>query len=268
MGRTMNQKSDILNQEQYEGLKTILEFYREFGFERLPLNCSSKFSSKEKEHFTNCSLITNKDSLNPLTPLDDTHCPSLNKEALLKALQDELRDCRKCKLSERRTNIVFGEGNLNARIMFIGEAPGSEEDRQARPFVGDAGMVLNRLIEKMGFKRQDVYIANIVKCRPPMNRDPHGDEIASCFQFLSRQIEIISPDVIMSLGKISSHTLLMVDVPLNNFFISKIRGRFYDYKGIPVMPTFHPAYLLRNSNDKWLTWDDALAVLEKLGVKK
>jgi DNA polymerase len=238
-----------MSYELKEGIKTILEFYKELGFERLPFNYSEKFQvtsneSESKEEKTDNSL--------------------LNKEATLNALSEEIGDCQRCKLSKERTHIVFGEGNAYARIMFIGEAPGREEDLQARPFVGEAGQLLTRLIEKMGFKREDVYIANIVKCRPPMNRDPQEDEISICLPFLERQVEIISPEIIIALGKISAYTLLNIKSPISKFSISKIRGKFYEYKGIPVMPTFHPAYLLRNPKDKWLVWADAQAALKKI----
>jgi DNA polymerase len=147
--------------------------------------------------------------------------------------------------------------------MFIGEAPGREEDLRSRPFVGDAGVLLTRLIEKMGFRREDVYIANIVKCRPPMNRDPESDEIETCRGFVERQIGIINPDVIICLGRVSALTLIG-DAKLK---ITAIRGKFFDYRGIPLMPTFHPAYLIRNPKDKWLTWSDAQKVLNRLGTK-
>jgi DNA polymerase len=146
--------------------------------------------------------------------------------------------------------------------MFIGEAPGKEEDIQARPFVGDAGKLLTRMIEKMGLAREDVYIGNIVKCRPPLNRDPEEDEMKTCSPFIDRQIEIISPKVIISLGRVSAQTLIATKIP-----ISKLRGKFYEYKGIPLMPTFHPAYLLRNPRDKWLVWEDMQKVLELLKEK-
>ncbi len=244
-----------------DGLKIVLEFYKELGFERLPLNYSGQQSVvsnqgvKRTEPFERIATVGGSSR---------SRSSNSHKEALLKALRDEIGDCQRCKLSKGRTHIVFGEGNANAKIMFIGEAPGREEDLQARPFVGDAGQLLTRLIERMGFKREDVYIANIVKCRPPMNRDPQDDEMSACFPFLDRQIDIISPDVIMSLGKISAYMLMGVKGPISKFSITKVRGRFYEYKGIPVMPTFHPAYLLRNTKDKWLTWEDAQAVLKKL----
>jgi uracil-DNA glycosylase family 4 len=229
-------------------IKTILEFYQALGFERLPINL--KVRSQKSEVRNQKSRFINH----------GTRGSSLDKEAALKALREEIGDCKRCKLSNGRTNIVFGEGDPDARLIFIGEAPGREEDLQGRPFVGDAGMLLTRLIEKMGFKREDVYIANIVKCRPPMNRDPEMDEIEKCRGFLERQIEIINPDVIMSLGRISAQTLIG-DAKLK---ITAIRGKFFDYKGIPLMPTFHPAYLIRNPKDKWLTWDDAQKALERL----
>ncbi|NTU42515.1 MAG: uracil-DNA glycosylase [Nitrospirales bacterium] len=209
----------------------------------------------------------------------ETACPPIpqspttqagDRPSALQALREEIGDCRRCGLCAGRSNIVFGEGSPEARIMFIGEAPGREEDNQGRPFVGEAGQLLTRLIEKMGFQRGDVYIANIVKCRPPENRDPHGDEIAACLPFLRKQIEICSPEVIVSLGKIATHTLLGLKESMARFSITKTRGRFYEYQAenrtIPLMPTFHPAYLIRNPKEKWLTWEDALAVLKRLGM--
>ncbi len=231
-----------------ENIRMVLEFYGELGFERLPLDY--------------CPGLLEEAS--PRGPLPAHPCPAPEREAALKSLRELIGDCRRCKLSQGRTNIVLGEGAVNARIMFIGEGPGKEEDLQGRPFVGDAGQLLTRLIEKMGFKREEVYIANIVKCRPPMNRDPQEDEIAMCFPFLEKQIEIIAPRVIVSLGKIAAYVLLGISGPITKFSITRIRGNFSEYKGIPVMPTFHPAYLLRNPRDKWLTWEDAQAVLKKI----
>lgn len=232
-----------------EDIKAVLEFYQALGFERLPIKTvdSSQYSvvSKNQKQSAISSRITN------LT--------SSEKIVALKTLREEIGDCQRCKLSKGRTNIVFGEGNVDAEVMFIGEGPGMEEDRRGRPFVGDAGQLLTKLIEKMGFKREDVYIGNIVKCRPPLNRDPEDDEINTCLPFIKGQIEIISPRVIVALGRISSQTLIGLKVP-----ISKLRGRFYQYGNVPLMPTFHPAYLLRNPKDKWRVWEDAQKVLEKL----
>jgi DNA polymerase len=247
MGRAMSR-------ELKNNIITILEFYKELGFERLPLEVRSQKSEvrSQKEISSACRAVGS------------------DKVSALKSLREEISDCQRCKLSGGRTHIVFGEGNANAYIMFIGEAPGKDEDIQARPFVGEAGQILTSLINNMGkasdlnFTRTDVYIANIVKCRPPMNRDPLDDEIASCLPFLERQIEIIAPKVIMSLGKVAAHTLMGLEMPLAKFSITKIRGQFFEYKGIPVMPTYHPAYFLRNPKDKPLTWSDAQAVLKRL----
>lgn len=213
-------------------IKNAVEFYQALGYERMPVRLRA-------------------DGRRPVIG---------NKESAMALLREEIGDCRRCKLSQKRTHIVFGEGNPDARLMFIGEAPGREEDVQARPFVGEAGMLLTRLIEKMGLKREDVYIANIVKCRPPMNRDPEKDEIQQCREFLERQIDIIRPDIIMSLGRIAASTLMGNE----KLKITAIRGKIFDYRGIPLVPTFHPAYLMRNPKDKWLTWNDAQKVLERL----
>ncbi len=215
-----------------QDIRSALEFYEALGYERLPIRME----------------------------VDRSRPVSDNKETAMKLLMEEIGDCQRCKLANKRTHIVFGEGNPDARLMFIGEAPGREEDIQARPFVGDAGVLLTRLIEKMGLKREDVYIANVVKCRPPMNRDPEKDEIEQCRRFLESQIDIIMPEIIMSLGRIAALTLIGNE----KLKITAIRGRVFDYKGIPLVPTFHPAYLIRNPKDKWLTWNDAQKVLEIL----
>ncbi|MFO0752583.1 MAG: uracil-DNA glycosylase [Thermodesulfovibrionales bacterium] len=248
-----------MHTELRESIRTLLEFYRELGFERLPLQLLSGTPQPLSGESEGRESGAPAQQSRPFPAPD-----SRDKGARLLSLREEMGDCLRCKLAKGRTKLVFGEGNPNARIMFIGEAPGREEDLQGRPFVGDAGELLTRLIEKMEFRREDVYIANIVKCRPPQNRDPQEDEMASCSPFLERQIEIISPEVIVSLGKIASYTLLGIEGPLAKFSIMRTRGKFHEYKGIPLMPTFHPAYLLRNPRDKWLTWEDAQAVLRKL----
>lgn len=166
-------------------------------------------------------------------------------------------DCKKCGLCEYRTNIVFGEGDPKAKLMFIGEGPGREEDESGRPFIGRAGQLLTKIIEAMGLKREDVYIANIVKCRPPANRTPLEDEIINCAPYLMQQIKVIKPKVIITLGSPATCTLLNEKIK-----ISSIRGTFYEWNdGIKLMPTFHPAYLLRNPNDKRLVWDDVQKVI-------
>ncbi len=164
--------------------------------------------------------------------------------------------CKACPLYSSRKNTVFGEGNLHTDLMFIGEAPGGDEDKQGRPFVGKAGQLLTRIINAMGLEREDVYIANVIKCRPPFNRDPEPEEISACWHFIERQIDLIKPLVICTLGRISTKTILMTTEG-----ISKLRGRFGEYKGIKVMPTFHPSYLLRNPGAKKQVWEDMKKIM-------
>lgn len=177
-------------------------------------------------------------------------------------LKEKLSGCQRCVLAETRENVVFGEGSLDARLMFVGEAPGSEEDKQARPFVGRAGKLLTKMIESLGLAREEVYIANILKCRPPGNRNPSNNEISECIPFLREQVETISPRVICSLGKFASQTLLNTDTP-----ISKLRGNFHEYSGIKLMPTYHPAYLLRNPRAKKDVWKDLKKIAALLGLE-
>uniref|UniRef100_A0A7C3Z9F6 Type-4 uracil-DNA glycosylase n=1 Tax=Desulfobacca acetoxidans TaxID=60893 RepID=A0A7C3Z9F6_9BACT len=166
-------------------------------------------------------------------------------------------DCQRCKLGRTRTHLVFGEGSPQARLMFVGEAPGEEEDLQGRPFVGQAGQLLNSLLSKLGLRREDVYITNVVKSRPPKNRDPEPDEVAACLPFLIKQIESIQPLVIVTLGKISTQSLLKTTAP-----ITKIRGTWQKFGNIKVMPTFHPSYLLRFPKERHKTWEDMQQVME------
>ncbi|MCG2709170.1 MAG: uracil-DNA glycosylase [Thermodesulfovibrionales bacterium] len=237
-----------------EDIKIVLEFYQAMGVERIPIMTEQKSRRAEEQK------IAEKEVSYNVAPISKFHLTSEQKKSALNALREEIGDCQRCKLSKGRKNIVFGEGSIDAEIMFIGEGPGEDEDIQGRPFVGKAGQLLTKLIEKMGFKREDVYIGNIVKCRPPFNRDPEEDEINACSPFIRKQAEIISPKVIVSLGRISTQTLIGLKIP-----IGKLRGKFYQFEDIPLMPTFHPSYLLRNPKDKWLVWEDAQKVLERLG---
>jgi uracil-DNA glycosylase len=179
----------------------------------------------------------------------------------LTEIREEMGDCQRCKLGRGRTHLVFGEGSPQARLMFIGEAPGAEEDLQGRPFVGAAGGVLDNLLNKLGLRREEVYIANVVKSRPPGNRDPEPDEAAACLPFLIKQIEAIGPQVIVTLGKIATHHLLKTDAP-----ITKLRGNWQKFQGIRVMPTFHPSYLLRFPKERHKTWEDMQQVMEYLAA--
>jgi DNA polymerase len=186
--------------------------------------------------------------------------------ARLQLVRDELGDCTRCKLSKERKNIVFGVGNPDAALVFVGEAPGAEEDRTGEPFVGAAGQLLTKMIEAMGFHRSDVYICNIIKSRPPGNRNPEPDEIAACEPFLKQQLAAIRPRMLVCLGKFAAQTLLRSDAP-----ISRMRGRFQAYEGIPLMPTFHPAFLLRNPSAKREVWADlqlVMAELDRLGIPR
>jgi len=178
----------------------------------------------------------------------------------LAELRAAIGDCQRCKLCAGRTHIVFGVGNPQAKLMFVGEGPGRDEDLQGEPFVGRAGQLLTDIITKgMGMRREDVYIANVVKCRPPENRNPEPDEVAACEPFLKKQIDLIRPQIIVALGKFAVQTLLQSKVP-----ISILRGNWHSYHGIKLMPTFHPAYLLRNPADKKLVWEDIKKVLSEM----
>jgi len=169
----------------------------------------------------------------------------------LESIRTDLGDCQRCKLCSGRTNIVFGSGTAEAKLVFVGEGPGADEDAQGLPFVGAAGQLLTKIIEAIQLTRDQVYICNIVKCRPPSNRTPEEDEIAACSPFLFRQIESIRPRVICCLGAVAAQILLETKTA-----VGKLRGRFHDYRGIQVMPTWHPAYLLRNPAAKRDVWDD------------
>jgi uracil-DNA glycosylase len=177
----------------------------------------------------------------------------------LTELRREIGNCQRCRLHQSRTNLVFGDGSAAARLVFVGEAPGYEEDRQGLPFVGRAGQLLNKMIQAIGMQRQEVYICNVVKCRPPQNRNPGTDEVAACSPFLLRQIEAIRPNVICLLGAYAAHTLLETDSS-----ISQLRGKRRHWHEIPVVATFHPAYLLRNPAQKASTWLDLMQVMELL----
>ncbi len=177
----------------------------------------------------------------------------------LQSIREEIGDCTRCKLCHGRTNIVFGVGSPHARLMFVGEGPGRDEDLQGEPFVGRAGQLLTKMIEAMGYRREEVYIGNIVKCRPPDNRYPEPEEVATCTPFLLKQIAAIGPKVIVTLGNLASQTLLQTKTG-----ITSLRGRFHDLNGIPLMPTFHPAYLLRNPEMKKPCWEDLKQVMARL----
>jgi uracil-DNA glycosylase len=183
------------------------------------------------------------------------------KLPLLDEVRTQLGECTRCKLHKGRHSIVFGAGSPRARLMFVGEAPGEDEDMQGIPFVGKAGGLLTKMIEAMGLQRDDVYICNTVKCRPPNNRNPEPDELSACEPFLKGQLAAVKPEVIVTLGKFAAQALLRDETA-----ISRMRGQWRTYEGIPLMPTFHPAYLLRSPGEKGKVWDDLKQVMKKLDL--
>jgi uracil-DNA glycosylase len=185
-----------------------------------------------------------------------------DKVAALREIREDLGECTRCRLHKGRTNLVFGVGNVNADLMFVGEGPGADEDAQGEPFVGRAGQLLNNMISAMGLKREEVYIANVVKCRPPGNRTPEKDECDVCSPFLLRQIAVIQPKVIVALGAVAAKNLLAVNDSMAN-----LRGRWYDFRGARLAVTYHPAYLLRDPRQKKETWKDLQMVMQYLGLK-
>ena len=181
-------------------------------------------------------------------------------------LKSSVSGCVRCRLWKSRTNVVFGEGNPSARLMFIGEGPGKDEDEQGRPFVGESGKLLTRIIEKgMGLKREDVYICNVIKCRPPANRDPKNEEVASCMEYLIKQIELVSPEMICILGSVAGRALMGRD-----FKITSERGQWLSFRGIPAIATFHPSYILRNPDqerqNKAKVWEDIKIIMKHLNI--
>ena len=187
--------------------------------------------------------------------------PVLNKSVALTEIRDDIGECTRCRLHKGRTKLVFGVGNVNADIMFVGEGPGADEDKQGEPFVGRAGQLLNNMITAMGIKREDVYIANVVKCRPPENRTPEKDECDTCSPFLLRQIEVIQPKMIVALGAVAAKNLLGLNDSMGN-----LRGKIYDFHGTKLVATYHPAYLLRDPRQKAEAWKDLQMVMRELGM--
>jgi DNA polymerase len=190
-------------------------------------------------------------------PFADLPAPE-GRDRLLHNIRQKLGECTRCKLHRSRTHIVFGTGNPEARLVFVGEGPGEDEDRQGEPFVGRAGQLLTRIIQSINLTREEVYIANIIKCRPPGNRNPEPDEIKACEPFLIKQLEAIQPKIICALGTFAAQTLLQTDEK-----ISRLRGRFFSYRNARLMATFHPAFLLRNQERKRDVWEDMKMIREE-----
>ncbi len=219
-----------------------LEFYRDIGITTLDIVKTKKTLQPEQK--ASAEIITGTAPTNA---------------AGLQLIRDEIGNCQRCKLAPTRTNIVFGSGNPNAELMFVGEAPGFDEDQQGLPFVGRAGQLLTKIIESIDIKRDDVYICNVLKCRPPDNRNPEPDEVQSCNPFLKKQLAVIRPRIVCCLGTFAAQTVMQTTAP-----ISKLRGKFYDLDGARVIATFHPAYLLRSPDKKRDVWEDMKQIRAEL----
>lgn len=237
--------------EAVRGLGNYLRFCREMGLEELPAARPERTVMEPSGEKRAMSLPLDAQSG------DDSPVMSLSE------IREELGDCRRCKLCEERNSIVFGEGNPDARLVFVGEGPGRDEDAQGRPFVGRAGQLLTKIIKAMKLEREDVYICNVVKCRPPGNRNPEPDEVASCEPFLAKQIRSINPEVVVCLGSVATGLLLK----LKNFRMGQLRGTFHSYENSKLMVTYHPAALLRNPAFKKPVWEDMKLVMEELGIR-
>ena len=232
-------------------LSEHLKFYSELGVTGISRD------ARWRSRSSNSQLPSPKDSEGTA----HTEAMGPGRIVTLTEIRQDLGDCTRCKLHQQgRKQIVFGVGNPNADVMFVGEAPGADEDVQGIPFVGRAGQLLTKMIEAMGFRRDDVYIANVIKCRPPQNRNPEPDEVASCEPFLFNQIDAIRPKVIVALGSFAAKTLLKTQDP-----ISRLRGRVYDYHGAKLIPTFHPSFLLRSPDQKKFAWEDLKLALAEMG---
>lgn len=237
-------------------VKAYLEALQESGLDGIPL--SQAGTLPEPAPRATPTVVTEQELAAPPVAAKPLQPETLEK------IRHDLGNCLRCGLGKTRKNLVFGVGNPHARLVFVGEGPGADEDAKGEPFVGEAGQILNRIITAMGLEREEVYICNVVKCRPPGNRDPQNDEIEACTPFLLRQLQTIRPEAIVALGKFAAQTLLGTKEP-----ITRLRGRFRDYHGIPLMPTFHPSFLLRRQKEGsldsfWEVWDDMAQVLRLL----
>jgi len=263
-------------------LKDYLEYFREIGIEGLSCRMAppssrgtatgekggmaSAGSKVDSENAAGFDKRNKGEQAEPLSLFEDSLVNKHNDDTLEK-IREDLGDCKRCQLCSTRTHIVFGSGNPEARLVFVGEAPGADEDMQGLPFVGKAGQLLSKIIESIGLRREEVYICNVIKCRPPNNRFPEKDEITMCSPFLLRQLEAIRPKIICCLGAAAAQTVLRTKSSIGG-----LRGRFQDYRGAKVLATYHPAYLLRNPEAKRDVWEDMKKIrallegLERAGV--
>ena len=239
-----------LSSEQKRALAARVDYYRDLGIHSFYRRGEAKAAIADE--------VVDVRTASASTPL-----PILNdKNAGLNTIREDIGECTRCRLSKGRKQIVFGVGNLDADIMFVGEGPGADEDEQGEPFVGRAGQLLNNMITAMGIKREDVYIANVVKCRPPGNRTPERDECDTCGPFLMKQIETVKPKIVVALGAVAAKYLLGVNDSMAN-----LRGQIYDFKNTKLAVTYHPAYLLRDPRQKGEAWKDLQMVMKYLGMK-
>jgi uracil-DNA glycosylase len=238
-------KKQLVDRVKYYKEMGIYDFYRRQVEEGVELALQPVTESRPK----NSPLLT---VMPPITS---------DKPSALKLIREDIGDCTRCRLHKGRTNLVFGVGDVNADLMFIGEGPGADEDAKGEPFVGRAGQLLNNMISAMGIKREDVYIANVVKCRPPSNRTPEKDECDTCSPFLMRQIDVIKPKAIVALGAVAAKNLLAVNDSMAN-----LRGRWYDFRDAKLLVTYHPAYLLRDPRQKKEAWKDLQMAMKFLGL--
>ena len=265
-----------LSPETEEAVRARIAYFRDLGvFDFYRRECAASLrgveasiESKEENLSAAEAELVESSSMLKAAVLPVIETPALpvaeeDKEAALAAIREDLGECTRCALAKGRNHVVFGEGDANARLMFVGEGPGADEDAQGRPFVGRAGQLLNNMIAAMGLRREQVYIANIVKCRPPQNRVPEPDEANTCSPFLFRQIDVIRPEVIVALGSTAATYLLGGKSPL-----SALRGRLHQARGAKLIVTYHPAYLLRDPRQKKEAWADLQLAMAELGLKK
>ncbi len=252
---------EFADPEMKQALAARLDFYRELGihdFYRRPVP-----SGQELDRETNLEIEPSGSSdMTTTTSMASPEIEVVDRGTALSAIREDLGDCTRCPLHKLgRKQIVFGVGNPNAEIMFVGEGPGADEDEQGIPFVGRAGQLLNNMIRAMGLNREDVYIANVVKCRPPGNRTPEREECDTCSPFLLRQIAAVKPKIIVALGAVAAKNLLQINDSMNN-----LRGRLYDFRNSKLVVTYHPAYLLRDPRQKKEAWKDLQMAMQYLGL--
>ena len=253
-----------LDPEQRRAIADRLNYYRDLGvhdFYRRPAQAADVGASEDTGLAVEQSSAT-ATFLENLSSMAKSMQGKTDPVTALRLIREDIGDCTRCRLHKQgRKQIVFGVGNPKAELMFIGEAPGADEDQQGEPFVGRAGQLLNNMIKAMGLRREDIYIANIIKCRPPNNRTPERDECETCSPFLFRQIEVIKPKAIVALGAVAAKTLLAV-----NSSMAELRGRWYDFRNTKLAVTYHPAFLLRDPRQKKETWKDLQMVMKELGL--